>query len=203
MKDILLIGAGGHCKSCIDVIEAHGEYRIKRVFRPVGDVGDFLFDFPADGSDSELPEALQQTPYALVTVGQIKSATTRANLFERLLGLGAILPTIVSPAARRSPRASLGCGTIVMHNAVINAGAEIGQNCIVNTMALVEHDAVISSHCHISTGARVNGGVKIGEGVFIGSGAVLKEGIHVADGAVIGAGQVVLNDVKAGEVVRR
>ena len=28
MKKIILIGGGGHCKSCIDVIEQEGKYRI-------------------------------------------------------------------------------------------------------------------------------------------------------------------------------
>ena len=27
-KPIILIGGGGHCKSCIDVIEQEGKYRI-------------------------------------------------------------------------------------------------------------------------------------------------------------------------------
>ena len=28
MKNIILIGAGGHCKSCIDVIESEKKYKI-------------------------------------------------------------------------------------------------------------------------------------------------------------------------------
>jgi len=28
MKNIILIGAGGHCKSCIDVIENENKYKI-------------------------------------------------------------------------------------------------------------------------------------------------------------------------------
>ena len=28
MKDLILLGCGGHAKSCVDVIEAEGKYRI-------------------------------------------------------------------------------------------------------------------------------------------------------------------------------
>ena len=49
-------------------------------------------------------------------------------------------------------------GTIVMHHALVNAGAKVGANCIINTKALIEHDAVVEDHCHIATAAIVNGG---------------------------------------------
>ena len=35
---------------------------------------------------------------------------------------------------------SIGEGTTVMANAVINAGTKIGKHCIINSSAVVEHD---------------------------------------------------------------
>ena len=32
MKKIILIGGGGHCKSCIDVIEIEKKYKIEGIF---------------------------------------------------------------------------------------------------------------------------------------------------------------------------
>ena len=32
MKNLYLIGGGGHCKSCIDVIEQEKKYKIKGIF---------------------------------------------------------------------------------------------------------------------------------------------------------------------------
>ena len=58
------------------------------------------------------------------------------------------LPELIqSPLAYISPRAQVADGTIVMHHALINAGARVGRNCIINTKTLVEHDAVIEDHC--------------------------------------------------------
>lgn len=202
MTSILLLGGGGHCRACIDVIEAQGDMEIRGIVQPQPDSQGGVLGYPILGCDDDLPLLLREVDYALVTVGQIKQPDPRIQLFQRVKALGAKLPRIISPSAYCSRHAQVGEGTILMHGAVVNARAQIGENCIINSLALVEHDAVIEAHCHISTGARVNGGVRIGLGSFVGSGAVLREGISLGSRVVIGAGQVVLQDVPDGRVVR-
>jgi sugar O-acyltransferase (sialic acid O-acetyltransferase NeuD family) len=176
MKEkIILIGGGGHCKSCIDVIEQEGRFTIAGIVDVPEKKHDNVLGYPVNGSDADLAELIKTFPNVLITLGQIKSPTRRIELFNDLMQMGACFPVIKSPLAYVSPHAQVAEGTIVMHHALINAGARIGRNCIINTKALVEHDAVIEDHCHISTGAVVNGGVKIGRGSFFGSGAISKE----------------------------
>ena len=202
MIPLLLIGGGGHCNSCIDVIETEGRYRVFGVVQPSGEKSLSVMGYPVVGSDDDLPAWLAQTAKALITVGQIRSPETRMRLYEKLKTLGAELPVVRSPHAVQSKHASLGEGTVLMHGCVVNANAKIGVNCILNSQALIEHDVIIGDHCHISTSARVNGEVQIGNGCFIGSGAVLREGIRIGAYAIIGAGQVVLSDVPDGGVVK-
>lgn len=201
MKSILLIGGGGHCRSCIDVIEATEIYKIVGVVQPKAS-SELILGYPVIGSDDELPQLLKKSKTALVTVGQIKNPKIRIQLFQRLKQLGAKLPIITSPKAYNSRHAFVGEGSIIMHGAVVNAGTRIGNNCILNSQALVEHDVEIGDHCHISTGARVNGNVIIGKCTFVGSGAVIKEGVTVGENVIIGAGQVVLADVSSGTVMK-
>jgi len=202
MSGLLLIGGGGHCRSCIDVLEAEGQYRIRGIVQPVSDETDGIFGYPVVGSDEDLPSLLRETPQALVMVGQIRSPEIRIRLYELLKKLGGKLPRIVSPFAYCSKHAETNEGMIIMHGAIVNAGASIGANCIINSQALIEHDAIVADHCHVSTGARVNGGVTIGKGSFIGSGAILKEGIVIGENVIIGAGQVILRDVPSGAVIK-
>lgn len=197
----MLLGGGGHCRSCMDVIEAEQRFSISGLIQHVSDSNADVMGYPVLGSDNDLPSILAQHNTAFVTVGQIKSSGVRKRLYDRLRAFGAEIPVIISPMARRAPSASVEHGTILMHGSLVNANAHVGANCIINSQALIEHDAYVSDHCHVSTGARVNGGVHIGEGTFVGSGAVLKEGIRVGRGVVIGAGQVVLKDVPDGVVV--
>ena len=176
MKEkIILIGGGGHCKSCIDVIEQEGHFTIAGIVDMLEKKQHNVLGYPVIGTEADLAELIKTFPNVLITLGQIKSPTRRMELFKDLMQIGARFPVIQSPLAYVSHHAYAANGTIIMHHALINAGARVGRNCIINTKALVEHDAIIEDHCHISTGAIVNGGVTIGSGSFFGSGAVSKE----------------------------
>lgn len=191
MSPLLLVGAGGHARACIDVIEESRRYAIAGVVGRPEEVGQSVLGYPVLGSDAELSALKATCPNALITVGQIKSPDLRIRLYELLTGLGFHLPSIVSPHAHVSRHATLGAGSIVMHGAIVNAGTTVGQNCIINSQALIEHDASIGDHCHISTGVRVNGGTQIGAGSFIGSGSILREGIHLGERCLVGMGLAV------------
>lgn len=188
MKEkIILIGGGGHCKSCIDVIEQEDRFTIAGIVDMPEKKQHNVLDYPVIGADADLAELIKSFPNVLITLGQIKSPARRMELFNDLIQMGARFPMIQSPLAYVSPHAQVAEGTIVMHHALINAGASVGRNCIINTKALVEHDAVIEDHCHISTGAVVNGGVKIGSGSFFGSGAVSEEYTSIPSNSFIKA----------------
>jgi sugar O-acyltransferase (sialic acid O-acetyltransferase NeuD family) len=185
---LILIGGGGHCTACADVIELENKYEIAGIVDR--DVNCKVFDYPLLGGDECLQELRNQYEYALITVGQIKSPATRIRLYEYVKSLGYKFPTIISPRAYVSRHALLGEGTIIMHDALINAGAVIGRNCIINSKALVEHDAVVEDNCHISTSTTINGGAMIRQGTFVGSNAVTKEGVNTKENDFIKAGSL-------------
>lgn len=194
-EGIVLVGGGGHCKSCIDVIEQEGRFRIAGIVDVKEKIGRKVLEYRIIAGDDELPELAGKHKNFLITIGQIKTPSKRMEKFECLKKIGARFPAVISPLAHLSRHASVEEGVIVMHKAVINAGARIGRNCIINTGAIVEHDAKIGDHCHISTGCVVNGECRIGKGVFLGSNCVISNDISIADGAVIGAGCVVVNSI--------
>ena len=191
MKELLLIGGGGHCKSIIDVIEEEGSFSIAGIIDKSDRLGKTVLGYPIIGSDSDLNQLAKKFTYALVTVGQIKSPNLRIKLFKKAKESGFILPSIVSPRAYVSKHATIGDGTVVMHYALVNANARIGKNCIINTMSLVEHDSLIGDNCHLSTNTIINGGVVMGQGSFIGSNSTTKEGIKIDENSFIRAGSVV------------
>ena len=192
MKEkIILIGGGGHCKSCIDVIEQEGSFIIAGIVDLHEKKQQTVLGYPVIGTDADLAELIKTFPNVLITLGQIKSPARRIERFDDLIQMGTRFPVIQSPLAYVSPHAQVAEGTIVMHHALINAGAKIGRNCIINTKALVEHDAFIEDHCHISTGAVVNGGVTVGRGSFFGSGAISKEYTSIPANSFIKANSLI------------
>ena len=192
MKNIILIGGGGHCKSVIDVIEQEGRFEIVGIVDKPELLGSNILGYSVIGSDFDLGSLAEKYQYALITVGQIKSPSLRIKLFDLATKAGFTLPSIISPNAYVSKHSSIGNGVVVMHDAIVNASVSIGDNCIINSQALVEHDCAISKHCHISTNATINGGVAVKLGCFIGSGAIIKESTTIGKNSFIKAGSLVI-----------
>jgi len=188
---LILIGAGGHARACIDVIEQEGNYQIVGLVGLPQELHSQHMGYRVIATDDSLPQFVQSTPYALITTGQIQTAKIRMRLYQQAMLYGFQLPVIIAPTAYVSSHACVGAGSIVMHGAIINAGAKVGNNCIINSHALLEHDLIVEDHCHISTGAILNGGVSVGAGSFIGSGCVVKEGLSIGKDCLVGIGLTV------------
>lgn len=195
---ILLVGAGGHARACIDVIEQEDRFAVTGLLGTAGEVGTRICGYEVIGADDDLVALARKVGRAVVTVGQIKTADVRIRLFEKLGEAGCERPAIVSPHAYVSRHSTVGEGSIVMHGAIVNAGVRVGRNCILNSQSLVEHDSEIGDHCHIATAAAVNSGVRIGNASFIGSQSSIRQGISIGDRCVVGMGQRVLADCPAG-----
>ena len=191
-KDIVLVGAGGHCRSVIDVIEHENKFNIIGVLDPNHKFLTQVLNYPILGGDDEIEKLSKTISCFCITVGQAKSASIRINLFELIKKHGGNLPLIQSPLSHVSKHAIIQEGTIVMHNALVNTNAKIGYNCIINTGSLIEHDVIVGNHCHISTKVVLNGRVNVGNESFIGSNTVVADSISIADKTVIGAGSVVI-----------
>lgn len=194
-KPLILIGGGGHCKSCIEVIESTDKWEIKGVLDKNIGVGELVLNYPVIGNDSKIDE-LKDDHYFLITVGQLKSAVIRERIFDSLKSKNAKLATVISSKAIVSKHSCIGTGTIIHHTCTINAHASIGENNIINTGANIEHDVTIGDNNHISTHAVLNGNVVIGDACFIGSGAIVTNGITINSQVVVGAGSVVIKNIE-------
>lgn len=192
-KNLILLGGGGHCKSVIDVAESAG-YHILGVLDMPENVGMSVLDYKVIGTDDDIPLYVDKAEF-IITVGFIKNPRVRMKLYNRVKEAGGKLATIVASTAHVSKYASLEEGTVIMHQAIVNAGAKVGVNCIINTCCNIEHDAVIGDQCHISTGTMVNGDCKVGKMCFIGSQSVLANGISICDDVIVGAGSLVRKNI--------
>jgi len=179
-KPLILVGGGGHCKSVMDAAESAG-WSIMGVLDMPELVGKEILGYKYIGTDDNIPDYVDKAEF-IITVGQIKSNTTRKKIAERIATAGGKLATIIANDAYVSKYAQIGEGTVVLHKAFVNAGAKIGKNCIINTMANIEHDVEIGDFCHISTGVMVNGGCQIGDDMFIGSQSVINQSVMLLSG---------------------
>ena len=187
MKDVVLIGGGGHCESVIDVIEQEGKYKIAGIIDKEDLVGGSVLGYPVIACDDDLFKIKKSISYAVITVGQIGGGDIRRKLYSRAKEIGFTLPLIISPHSYVSRHAYIKDGTVIMHGAIVNVNAKIGENCIINTKSLIEHDVVVEDHCHISTGSILNGGVVVRTGSFLGSNSICKQCVNVPENSFIKA----------------
>jgi sugar O-acyltransferase (sialic acid O-acetyltransferase NeuD family) len=194
MKKIILIGAGGHARSCVDVIEDLKKFKVECLLEKK--IGNNLNQYKKIIYNRiNLLKIYKKTKLALVSFGQIKNKFNRQKVYEDLKKIGFQFPIIKSKKAYISKNSKILDGTIVMHKSVINSNVIIGYNNIINTGSIIEHDVSIGNHNHIAPGAIINGGVKIGNNCFIGSGSIIKQGINIKNNSFIQAGQTILTNL--------
>ena len=188
--NIILIGGGGHCVSVIDVIENDNKFNILGILDSNIKENNVL-GYKILGGDNLISELVNENTYFLITVGQIKSYSTRKKIAKILIENKAKLATIISSIAYVSKHATIGEGSVIMNGAVVNANSTIGKNCIINTKSNVEHGVSIGDFCHLSTCAVINGDSVIENGTFIGSNATISNDVLIKENSIISAGKFI------------
>lgn len=178
MREVIIIGAGGHGQVVADVILASGD-------RVIG----FLDDDPTK------PDVIGPIDLCERYECEFVVAIGNAALREKIASKQLKWYTAVHPSAIISPSAQIGEGTVVMPNVVINANAVIGKHCIINTGAIIEHDNHVGNFVHVSVGAKLGGTVCVEKSTWIGMGTTVSNNISICEDCVIGAGGVVVRDI--------
>ena len=189
-KDLILVGGGGHCNACLDVLRLLNLYNVVGIIERDNFKLEKLHDVSVF-KDQEIEKLSKIYRNFLLTIGKIGNSKIREKKYHELSSLNIELVSLISPTAYVSMSAEVAKGVNIMHHALININVRIGENTIINSQSLVEHDSSIGSHCHISTGVKINGGVKIGNNTFIGSGTVIHEGITIGNDVIVGAGSII------------
>jgi len=192
LKDIVIIGAGGHSKACTNIIELTKKYNIIGYLCNKPENNDN--NFKILGTDNDIDKISKKCKHFFIGIGQIKDWKKRFRFFKILKEKKLLIPKILSPNAIISKDVKIGEGTIIMNGVIVNSGAVIGNNCIINTGVIIEHDTIISDHCHIAPGVTICGNVFIDSKTFIGSGSIVNNNINIKKNKIIRSGSTVSKD---------
>lgn len=186
----VLIGASGHAKVVLDILEKSGE-KIDCLLELNPSTHQVL-NYPVVNEERFFFES---NHLIVVAIGDNKRRKMITSKLAVSYGLAK------HPDATLSHHVNIGKGSMIMAKAVINPDVRIGMHCIINSASVIEHDTVIEDFCHISPGAVLCGGVLIGEGTQVGAGAVILPGIKIGNWATIGAGAIIRKDVADEQIV--
>jgi sugar O-acyltransferase (sialic acid O-acetyltransferase NeuD family) len=177
----ILIGAGGHARMIVDILEANGE-SIDVVVDPLKPLWldvEHRTDETTIASDSSIVMGLGGITPALL---KYRLATLRA-----LIAKGCVAPIVSHPSAIVSPSAKIGQGVQIAAGAIINAGAKLDDGVIINTGAIIEHGALVGAGSHVAPGAIILAEAQIGTVCMIGAGAVILPRARVEDETLVPA----------------
>jgi acetyltransferase-like isoleucine patch superfamily enzyme len=129
--------------------------------------------------------------------------------------------SFIHPTADVSPKATVGQGTKIWHQAQIREDAHIGSNCIIGKGVYVDFGVSIGANSKLQNGVCVYHGATVEDGVFLGPGVILTNDksprainpngslksdadwqvspIYIKRGSSLGAGSIVLPGVTIGE----
>ncbi|HOO22202.1 MAG TPA: acetyltransferase [Clostridia bacterium] len=149
MKTLAIIGGGQHGVVVAEIAEATG-YTVKGFLDDTIPAGTEISGYKVLGK-TELCRNLEQGTEFVIAVG---NNATRKAIAENYSDLH--WATLIHPSAVVSRRSTIGEGTVICANAVVNTLTKVGRHCIINTLAAVEHGCEIGDYCHIAPGTIVN-----------------------------------------------
>ena len=191
---IIVIGAGGHAKVCIELLRDMGE---QVAYCVAGDDSvKTCCGVDVLAGDQHI-ERLRVEGFNRVFVA-LGSNRLRARFGLLATSMGYQLVNAISSRASISPSARLGRGVAIMAGAVINAETSIGDLVIINTSAVIDHDNLIEEAAHIAPQCALAGNVRVGAKAFLGIGTRVVPERVIGSDAVIGAGSVVIGDIEPG-----
>ena len=191
-KKIIIIGAGGHAKSCIDLIQSTKKYKISGLIDLKKNLGKKILGIKVIGTDDDLKDIFKSIKYAAIGIGSVKKLQIRKKIYTKLKKIGFKTPSIFSPISYVSKYSKVEDCTMIFHKTIINANVKIGKCCLINSNTLVEHDVNISEFSNIATNVTLNGGVRVGSGCFVGSGTVVRENIKLKKNSFIKMGSIII-----------
>ena len=194
MDNIVIFGSGGHCKVVIDIVEKEAQYKIVGLIDPFQPIGKEVLGYKVIGDLQYLLEIQESVLGGIVAMGDNWKRFETVNRIQEILPAFQFINAI-HPSAQIAKNVTIGSGTVMMANSVVNSHTSIGNHCIINTKSSIDHDGCLQNFVTIAPGATLAGSVSIGEHSVISIGATVIHNRKVGSHTVIGAGSTVLNDI--------
>ena len=193
MKDLYVIGAGGHARQVVSTALLTGCWRSVTVIDTEDqERGEFIGGTAVMYGAMHIKALSPKTSDVFIAVGENHR---RAHLYSQLSSRGFGLPNLIHPSAFVDELMEIGTANYIGSQVNISPGSTLGDGNIINNLSNVDHESRIGNFCHLSPGSVVCGRSHIGNSVWLGANATIIDGVSIADECVIGAGAVITKTV--------
>lgn len=195
MGKIYIIGAGGHAKQIIDIVEMYGQ-KIGGIFDD--DIQKkhtiFYHKYKVIDSISNIQKYVMSEDKIICGIGDNKVRERIYNQISNYISFD-IFTNVISPLSRISQSAIIGNGNYIGHFTNISADTIMGNNNIINDSSCITHDVVIGNHNHICPGTILSGRVSIGHGNLIGTKTNINPDISISSYNIIGSSSCIVKNI--------
>lgn len=197
MRDIVIIGAGGHGVEIAWLARRCGR-KIKG----------FLDNTPEKQNMNIMGVAvlgfIDQAPNYIdcefiIAVGNPRNRKKIINTF--FSSSQYVFATLIDPSVILGENIEIGHGSMVCAGSVLTVNVNIGEHCIVNINSTLSHGVELGNFVTIAPNAALSGDVKLGNITEIGANAVLREKLIVKEGGMVGMGAVLTKNVEINHVM--
>lgn len=182
MKNIAIIGSGGHANSLADIIYSSKKFKIVGYF-DLKKNNKFPYKYLGKDSDA--------TKYGikLVAMGIGINITFKKKkiLIDKYQKLGFSFPKIIHISSCLSEKTFIDDGVQIFSGSIINTNTQIDPHVVINTGSIIEHDCHIGENSFICPGSVILGSSKIGKNTIIGTKSVILPGSKIKDNSFIKA----------------
>lgn len=194
--NIVIIGASGHSKVVIDIIERENKYNIVGLIDSFKTPGECIFNYEILGDENDIPFLIKKFSISsgIIAIGD---NWTRKVMYKKIQKISPELSFInaIHPNAVIGKNVSIGSGSVIMPGAIVNSDTIIGKFCIVNTNSSLGHDSELKNYSSLAPGVITGGNVIIGCCTAVSLGAKVIQNIEIGEHSIIGAGSLVINDI--------
>jgi sugar O-acyltransferase (sialic acid O-acetyltransferase NeuD family) len=203
MKDVIIIGAGGHAAEIDEYIKYSQKITGKRELNITG----FLDDNPDNYARYRLSAPLlggikdhivNREQYYIIGIASLEF---RRFFVDRFVSEGAVFVSFVHCSAYLSESAKIENGSIIGPNASLGPNVRIGEYSLINARCSIGHDTVVGKYNLVSPNVCFSGFTEIGEENLFGINSATIPGIKVGSRNKIAAGMILDTNVGDDSVV--
>lgn len=193
IKNVAIIGGGGHSKVIIDIINTINRQN-KNLYKIIGYYDDNeksnLYNIEYLGKINKIKNE-KSNKYFMIAIGNCSVRKMIYNTYDKIQYI-----TLIHPTSIISKTSVIKEGTVICAGVIIQTEVKIGKCCIINTNSNIDHESIISDFVNINPSATLCGNVSIGETTMVGANATIIEKIKIGKYNIIGAGSVIIHNTK-------
>ncbi|ATO19569.1 acetyltransferase [Acinetobacter sp. LoGeW2-3] len=197
MKEIIIIGAGGHA---IEI--AWLASRCKRKVKGFLDdtlekQGKCFSNIPVLGKIEERKKYLECE--FIIAIGNPRARNKIVDYFFSDEHYS--FATLIDPTCILGENIKVGEGSMICAGTILTINVDIGNHCIVNINSTLSHGVKLDDYVTIAPNVSISGDVCLKQLVEIGANSSIREKVTIYDGAMVGMGTVVIKDIEENHTV--